>query len=220
MLETLKVDHLYGFCPYIVIDNFYNEQELGLIWQELDFLCSDCKLQSPDKNSSAIDLHTGEVLKNNKFAFLEDVYSNRKFSNILQVNRKLFNHFGSLVNGHPDWYFNTLECNKDVTLLSYYENGGYYKPHKDKAHATSLTWLYKEPKKFTGGDLIMSFNDHQERIELQNNRMLIIPSFIDHEVIEVKMDNKYCGNHLGRFCITQFIHFDTEVGKQINNHSE
>ena len=66
----------------------------------------------------------------------------------------------------------------------------------------------------------MSFNDHQERIELQNNRMLIIPSFIDHEVIEVKMDNKYCGNHLGRFCITQFIHFDTEVGKQINNHSE
>ncbi len=220
MLETLKVDHLYGFCPYIVIDNFYNEQELGMIWQELEFLCSDCKLESPDKNSSAIDPDTGEVLKNNKFAFLEDVYNNRKFSNILEVNRKLFNHFGSIVNGHPDWYFNTLECNKDVTLISYYENGGYYKPHKDKAHATSLTWLYKEPKKFTGGDLILSFNGQQERIELQNNRMLIIPSFIDHEVIEVKMDNKYCGNHLGRFCITQFIHFDTEFGKRINSHSE
>ncbi len=220
MLEKLKVQYLTSFCPYLIIDNFYNEKELARIWQELEFLCSDCKLESPTPHSSAIDEFTGEVLKNNKFIFIDDVYQDRKCSNILDVNRKLFNHWESIVQTHPDWYFNTLECNKDCTLLSYYENGGYYKPHKDKAHATSLTWFYKEPKMFSGGDLIISFNGEMERIEVKNNRMLIIPSFIDHEVIEVRMDNEDCGNHLGRFCITQFCHFDTEFGKRINSHSE
>ena len=220
MLEKLKVQYLTSFCPYLIIDNFYNEKELAAIWQELEFLCSDCKLESPTQYSSAIDEFTGEVLKNNKFIFIDDIYKDRKCSNILDVNRKLFNNWESIVQTHPDWYFNTLECNKDCTLLSYYENGGYYKPHKDKAHATSLTWLYKEPKMFTGGDLILSFNGEMERIEVKNNRMLIIPSFIDHEVIEVRMDNEDCGNHLGRFCITQFCHFDTEFSKRINSHSE
>ena len=203
----MNVDHNYGFCPYIIIDNFYNEKELASIWQELEVLCSDCKLESPNLESSAFS-ETGEILKNNRFIFIDDVYKNRKCSNILGVNRKLFNNWGSIVKTSPDWYFNTLDCNMDATLLSYYENGGYYKPHKDKANATSLTWLYKEPKRFSGGDLIISFKGDQERIEVKNNRMLIIPSMIDHEVIEVRMDNNDCGNHLGRFCITQFCHLN------------
>lgn len=206
--KEMEIRHYNIFCPYLVIDNFYDEKELGMIWEELDFLCNDRTLESPDVKSAALDMDSGEILKNNKSIFIDTIYKDRKFSNILTVNRKLFDNFKSIVQSHPGWYFNTLQCNSDFTLLSYYENGGYYKPHKDKANATSLTWLYKEPKRFSGGDLIISFNGEQERIEVKNNRMLIIPSRIDHEVIEVRMDNKDCGNNLGRFCITQFIHQD------------
>tara|TARA_R100001594_G_scaffold48189_1_gene81052 strand:+ start:165 stop:806 length:642 start_codon:yes stop_codon:yes gene_type:complete len=205
--KELEVKQYNNFCPYIVIDNFYNENELGLIWQELEFLCNDCKLTLPDDSDSATS-PSGEILKNNKCIYVDDVYKDRKFSNILVANRKLFDNWGAFVNSHSDWFFNSLICNVDLTLISYYENGGYYKPHRDKAVATSLTWLYKEPKKFVGGDLTISFKDEQERIEVKNNRMVIIPSFIEHEVIEIRMDKEDCGNHLGRFCMTQFIHYD------------
>ena len=39
----------------------------------------------------------------------------------------------------------------DTSIISYYEDNDYYEPHHDKFMWTSLTWFYREPKKFTGG---------------------------------------------------------------------
>jgi hypothetical protein len=186
--------------PYLKIRNYYTEEELKLIWRELDFLTDKNKLYPPQK--------TGQQkinMKHNHGVFIDEVYCDRSFSNILKVNRKtfsadIFKLYGSL----HEMYENIYMINNDSTLLSYYENNGYYKSHNDVASITALQWIFKEPKKFTGGNLI--FTKYNETVEIENNMMVMFPSFVKHEVTEVKMDTQYCGyKGNGRYCLSQFM---------------
>ena len=47
-----------------IIEDFYDEQELGLIWKELDYLTKTGKLMPPEKTGAARDEH-GKVKKKN-----------------------------------------------------------------------------------------------------------------------------------------------------------
>ena len=57
-----------------------------------------------------------------------------------------------------------------------------------------MTWLYREPKKFTGGDLFLSSD--KIKIDCVHNRTLIFPSMIPHSVNEISMsqDNQNKGH--------------------------
>lgn len=187
--------------PYLKIENLYTEEELELIGDELIFLNHKSKLEDPKSTGSA--RFSGDVLKENRGLFLDDLYKRREISNILTVNRKIFNKeyleaYASLSFG----YKSILECNSDITLISYYENGGYYKPHKDVFMHTILTWFFETPKMFEGGDLF--FPEYNEKIEIQQNMTVIFPSFVLHSVEEVKMDENL-DYGLGRYCMSQFI---------------
>lgn len=192
--------------PHLIIEDTFDNHELQLIWQELDFLTYGNKFEPPSKTSSALD-DRGNVLKSNGGIFLDDCYYKREISNILTVNRKLFqknilNEFAKLTFG----YQQVLYCNLDFTLISYYEDADYYLPHKDKSLFTLLTWFYKTPKGFRGGDLIFPEYDHQ--INIKNNMTLFFPSYIDHSVTKLEMIHtypKYSGH--GRYCMTEFLHF-------------
>ena len=201
--------------PWISIEDFYDQQELAFIWEELEFLSYPWKLLPPDDTNSAVEY--GEILKQNNGVFLDTVYHNRRYSNILSANRKVrtctsnsIKEKGKLkiLQNHDNWFFKRFRCYDDFTLLSYYENEDYYKPHEDSACITALTWLYKEPKRFTGGDLI--FPDTNEVVECKNNKTILFPSSITHQVTEVKMDEKYRGKRLGRWCITQMLYSDSK----------
>ena len=196
-----------GF-PYIIIDNFYNKNELDLIWKELDFLLDGDKFDGALSTNTATN--NGKLASNKKGLFLDLVYPNRKISNILTCNRKLFNNIRSICDSHESWWFRYLNGNYDETILSYYEDENYYDAHTDRAIMTSLTWLYKEPKKFQGGDLyfksgIDNFSDYLKKVEVKNNRLIMFPSMIPHQVDSVKMDSEYKDKGLGRFVITQLI---------------
>jgi hypothetical protein len=180
--------------PFLKIVNLYNENELELIWQELNFLTT--KLENPENTGTAKD-DEGKALKNNSGLLLDDVYQKRNISNILSINPKLFspeiiNAFSELSFG----YQNIKKTNYDRTLISYYENGGYYKPHEDIAIYTAVTWFFKEPKAFVGGDFY--FTDYNLKIEIQNNITVLFPSFVKHSVDEVILENKNiigCGRY-------------------------
>ena len=164
--------------PYLKIENLYTEEELYLIADELIFLNHKSKLEDPEFTGSAED-SSGNALKENRGLFLDDLYKRREISNILSVNRKIFKKeyleaYASLSFG----YKSILECNHDATLISYYENGGYYKPHKDTASHTALTWFFETPKRFEGGDLF--FPEYDEKIEIQQNMVVIFPSFVSY----------------------------------------
>lgn len=188
--------------PYLKIENLYTEEELELIADELIFLNHKSKLEDPKHTGSAKD-SSGNILKKNSGLFLDDLYKRREISNILSVNRKIFRKeyleaYASLSFG----YKSILECNQDTTLISYYENGGHYKPHKDHALHTILTWFFETPKMFEGGNLF--FPEYNEKIEIQQNMTIIFPSFVLHSVEEVKM-NEDINYGFGRYCMSQFM---------------
>ena len=73
--------------PHLIIENFYDDEELDLIWEELKYYTK------PGKLLEAEDFG-GVVGKTNSHALsLDDVYEKqtyRSLSNILTVNRNLF----------------------------------------------------------------------------------------------------------------------------------
>ena len=134
--------------------------------------------------------------------FLDRFFTSRDSSNILEVNRKLVDQ--EIYKNHSHWLFNHLDAlNEDTTQILYYENNDEYKPHRDLARLTAITWFYREPKKFTGGNL--RFPRFDMEIECKHNRVIVFPSSIHHGVDKVGMEEKDMGKKLGRFTMTQFL---------------
>ena len=192
--------------PYIVVDDVYDEKELGLIWTELDFLCYDDKLFDPMQAGSAMESDNGKEWKSkkkNRSIFLDGLYSRRSVSDILTLNRKTFNIVREVRDQKQgSWWIKNLKTDNDTTMVSYYEDSDYYSSHFDNAVFTALTWFYREPKRFEGGNL--RFTEYNLDIECKTNRAVIFPSSIYHKVHKVIMEEEYRGKKLGRWCMTQF----------------
>lgn len=182
-----------------IIEDFYDDNELKLIWKELDYLTNTGKLLPPSKTGTSRDAK-GNPLKNNKGLFLDEYYTNRNFSNILNANRKIWTSVNEdFINSNVLFrYLNS--CNEDITLINYYENGDYYKQHHDMSVYTVLSYFYKEPKKFTGGNLIL--HDYNIEIEVKNNMVIYMPSILVHEVTPIIMENN---TGFGRYSMSQFL---------------
>ena len=192
--------------PYILIDDFYDQSELDRIWEELDYLCNPKRMgRSSIERGAATNIYsdgTEQSIKNSWDLFLDTFFTSRDFSNILEVNRKLINK--EIFKDHPHWLFNHLDAlNEDNTQILYYENNDEYKPHRDLARLTGITWFYREPKKFTGGNL--RFPRFDMEIECKHNRVIVFPSSIHHGVDKIGMEEKDIGKKLGRFTMTQFL---------------
>ena len=201
--------------PHLIIDDFYNPEELELIWEELTFYTK------PGKLLTAKDFG-GVVGKTNSHALAIDcIYQNnensvnpdgengvnyRSISNILTVNRKMFTSgvLKVFADIHPCCAI-APEANYDCTKVRYYHNGEYYEPHKDKStHFLSFSYFYKEPKKFTGGEVYFpEYGDYQ--FSCYNNSMIILPGWVQHGVKEVSIENSDYYDGMGRYAITNFF---------------
>ena len=198
----MKINNYNEPFPYIVIDDYYERNELEYIWEELDFLSHPNKLKRATKRSGGASDNDGKLLKRNFHRYLDGVYTERELSNILTVNRKLFEDNCKLFRQHPHWFFQNVVFDNDFTQVGYYEDNDEYGQHYDCATATSLTWLYREPKRFTGGDLFLG---HEKiKIDCINNRTLIFPSMIRHSVNKIQMEREHQNKRLGRYAISQF----------------
>ena len=203
----MKIQHLEtDTIPYILIDDTYDEDELEEIWKEFKFLTNARILDNGTEDTrGAWKRVNGERmnLKNSNAKYLESVYKNRRFSAILQHNRKL--HKRKIYREHPHWLINEINTNYDVTQVSYYDEGNYYKTHSDCAVMTTLTWLWQEPKGFDGGELTLHNKDIDIEIPLVNNRSIIFPSCVRHSVSTiVKHKDTEPWDLMGRFCISNF----------------
>jgi Rps23 Pro-64 3,4-dihydroxylase Tpa1-like proline 4-hydroxylase len=181
-MEVVSFTEPVTFC---IIKNFYTKDEIDIIKTEL--LSLKPTFGGPDKTGSAYNL-VNKVKKSNKGVFV------RQGNPITILNRKVFSpelvHDLSKLN----WFYSYLgHLNSDSTLVSYYEDGDYYKPHRDKSILTAIYYIWDEPKRFTGGELYFG----NLEILIENNSLLIFPSITEHEVRPVQ--------GCGRFAISQFI---------------
>ena len=190
--------------PHITIQNYYSDDELKLVWLELEFLTNSYSLNPPEDTGSATDL-AGKTKKKNHGIFLDNLYTKRNVSNILRISRKHFDpNLMSLLAQHH-FVFKYLEkSRRDTTLLSYYEDSDQYLPHEDDCVMTAITWLFKEPRQFQGGNLF--FSDYNYEIPIQNNFMVIFPSTITHSVEPIRMESNFEPfSGYGRYALTNFI---------------
>jgi hypothetical protein len=206
-LRKLKMDkvQIKNGVDLLIVDNMYTQDELNVMTTEMEFLTSPFRMFGPDRTGTAID-ENGAIMKKNLGVFLDSFYCNRGSSDILRINRKLFSSeiMDAFAEIHPS-YDLIRKSNYNTTLVSYYEESDHYKPHADVSVFSAVTWFFKEPRSFTGGEFI--FTDHKLNIEIKNNRMVLFPGSYVHEVLPIKMNNGYTPlNGDGRYSMTQFLY--------------
>ena len=201
--------------PYLIVDNWYNPEELESVWKELDFYqsCPRHKISRTEENNAPVAREIDGTPKSKAFRFhLWDLYltqEGRNFSNILRnMYKQRSPEFYKIVeDAFPIHHHSYKGTNTDGTMISYYEDGDYYKPHIDSMMFTCLIWVYREPKQFKGGDLRLP--QAEKTIKVKSNRMLLFPSYFSHQVIPVKFDKEPTQSGLGRYCITHFYNWES-----------
>ena len=200
-METLEGIAYTKPFPHLIIKNFYNENELKLIWEELNFYTK------PGKFLDA-KYFGGVVGKTNSHALaLDSVYREeyRNLSNILTVNRKLFDtELLKTFSDIDDCCSIALTSNWDITKVRYYHDNEYYEPHIDNDFQfLAFSYFYKEPKKFDGGEIY--FPKYNYEYECDNNSMIILPGWVKHGVKKVSINDSAYYDGYGRYCISNFF---------------
>lgn len=201
------INNLIKDDKFIVIDNWYNKEELEAVWKELDFHGQTQNLPRANENLTITGVTqdmSGYVSQAECYRiYLDGFYTpqKRNISPILNgtkkfVNKEMFKKIAKIRMGRQ-----FPETNGDSSMISYYEEGDHFLSHFDVFQFTAIIWLYKEPKGFEGGDLI--FDDWDKRVEIKNNRMVFFPSYYLHKVDKIKMKTKE--KFMGRYAITHFF---------------
>ena len=196
-MQNISADAYIEPFPHLVFHNFYTNEELDLIWEELNFYTRPKKLFDVEDYQGVVGYTKAKALH------LDSVYTgkNRVLSNILEVSRKVLDKqvlepFSKL----DDCCTLAKSANYDVTKVRYYHNGDFYKPHTDTFFEfLAFSYFYKEPKKFDGGNLIFPKYDlrpesHSEQVQVKIRIDLYLNLVTSLSLI--KMNRKFC-DHKG-----------------------
>ena len=200
-MQNISADANLEPFPHIVFHNFYTDEELDLIWEELKFYTKPNKLFDVEDYMGVVGYTKAKALH------LDSVYKdkNRVLSNILEVSRKVFDKqiLEPFCNLHDSCSV-AEQSNYDITKVRYYHNGDFYKPHKDISFDfLAFSYFYKEPKKFEGGNLI--FPKYNYEFNCEHNSLIMMPSWVEHGVSEVSINDSDYYDGYGRYAITHFF---------------
>ena len=188
--------------PFLFIEDLYTEEELRLIWCELDYYQSNKVVLESNTNPSVTD--DGKPRTKKKGCFVDNVFENRDCSSILNVSRKLLDP-GLICQSNHIFAWKHFQPNVDHSLLSYYDDGCYYLPHHDNTVVSIISWLWKEPKCFEGGDFV--FEDYKMTLKCKYNSAVAFPGTTRHGVTPIKMEDQYKDLGLGRYSLSHFLNF-------------
>ena len=200
-MENLRADSYLEPFPHIIFHNFYNKEELELIWEELDFYTKPGKLVETKDYGGVVGYTNAKAL------WLDKLYGTkyRNVSNILYVNRKVFEKeiLEAFANIH-DCCSIAATCNHDSTKVRYYHDGDKYDPHVDcTIQFLGFSYFYREPKRFEGGELF--FPDYDYTYSCDNNSLIMMPGWVRHGVTEIKIKDSDYFQGFGRYAITSFF---------------
>lgn len=189
-------------------DNFYEEKELDCIWKELEFYNS---LPKNYRERSETNLDVAKDEKGKALGKSDRVYVNKIFTNYGKIYSHINNLSYKIISDHAEAIEMQLPNGIQITdqnsvhnMVSYYGPNDYYDTHHDVFQFTCLIWLYKQPKKFSGGDIYFELID--KHFECNNNRLIVFPSYLNHKVEKIIMSQDDYDNGYGRYTITHFLH--------------
>ena len=203
-VKVIKDNILY---PFLIVDNWYTEEEEKSIWQELNYYLSVGKKNLKRAENTVVATKNDIPLSNAFRIYLENFYTKEGFENSTifkctykQKTKQFLDHIKNCV---P--YGRTFKDSNGVsTLISYYEENDYYDTHYDNFQWTNCIWMCKEPKKFNGGDFELP--EIKTKILLKNNRAIFFPSCFEHKSNVIKFNEKINDIGFGKFTITHFYY--------------
>ncbi len=179
---------------HVIIKDFLTQDEQNLLWDEIKE--NKLKFKSGKYKKDGVDIVHENIKKNLGFD-VSSKYQNIDDSNILcMFHYKIFQNKSliQILNSAKSPIYQILKFTKyDRTKVSAYGNGDFYDWHRDGNEDGILTVLYmlcKEPQKFSGGDLMLKWNENERTIPFKNNTLLIFPRNTLHTVTDIKMDSK------------------------------
>lgn len=190
----MKIELCNEPFEHILIKDSYNDEQLSSVHKELDEIFPH--LKDPKYTMSAEE-KGGQYKKKNKGIFLDYDYKGKE-SVIMQYRDSFFDVIVDNYNYEKSNY-------QLKSLLSYYEDGDYYKSHVDKSIYTMVTFLCKDNSKFSGGQLF--FPDYNWSIDPIDNVTIIFDSHTYHQVLLISIHDN--SDRYGRYSITSF--FDEKV---------
>ena len=103
-------------------------------------------------------------------------------------------------------------CGTQITTVNYYDNGCYINEHVDGVAWALIVNVYKEPKQFSGGEIV--FNDKDYTRKLEHNQAILFPASLLNSITPVLIDNDvpYSGNGLYQIVRFFWIHVDHDLG--------
>lgn len=194
---------------HVIIKDFLTKDEQEKIWEEIKE--NESKFKSGLYTKDGKDEVHDDVKKNLGFDVTE-AYPSMPDSLI----RSMF-YYSIFSDPKMQEIFNTAKSpiysllrftTSDRTKVSVYQNEDFYEWHVDSTKQGLLTVLYmmnKEPKKFTGGDFILKWDDIEKSIPFENNTILIFPRDTPHKVKKIKMESNNFYDK--RFTIQCFANF-------------
>lgn len=183
-----------GPLQYVIVDNFYPQDQLLEIKEELDALKPFSGLSHTTGAAEGKKTGTSLIVD---YHYLED----REKSKLLTYNRRIFNDDLVEKACTLNAFFKHIHlCDEDWTLLNYYNDGDKYNAHTDSCIITGLTFFKQGD--FKGGDL--QFNDFDETVPFVDNRLLLFPSCISHLTTPVEAAQ---GSY--RVSVAQFLRYRT-----------
>tara|TARA_R110001592_G_scaffold257436_1_gene521016 strand:- start:385 stop:1044 length:660 start_codon:yes stop_codon:yes gene_type:complete len=193
--------------PFVVIDNWYTPNEEKAVWKELDFLSTTPKNQIDRAENTIVARDPEGIAKSNAYRFyITQFYKQHSVSPILNcMYKQRTPEFHKIVEDNCMPYARSfMSSNGDSSLISYYEENDYYKPHHDSYAWTCLIWMVREPRLFTGGDF--KLNEPDIEVKLKNNRMVMFPCCYLHSVSPVKFHTQPKEIGYGRYTLTHFYY--------------
>ena len=211
--------------PYLYVDDWYTPEEEKLIWKELDFYTNPFAMHRGETENTYRAEKERQLNPNNPQnkswrMYMDTVgakitWEDRAVSHILRLQLQKILSIRDSIDKLDSLFESFWKTNHDEHYIVYYEDGDYYKKHRDFGEhlITTITWFHRIPKAFTGGEFIL--NDIDVTLESKHNRMLMYPSYYTHEVLPLEMDDKNypkLGGQ-GRYAIINFYYILNEHNK-------
>ena len=206
-----KITILSEPFPHLIAENFYDEEELKILWEVLDLITEEQKFVSPGEIHGAWNYVNDRkvFLTNHKAILLNNFHKEKSYSGIFELFKKRFDYefFNSFVSRFPQFISLLHVGHHSYCQIKarYYANGEYYKPHTDYKHdCVIFTYFNKDPKKYTGGELYFpEYGNYHFKCE--NNSLILAPAYVKHAVKKVRINEEDYNNNFGRYAITYFI---------------
>jgi len=208
-IKLIKEDPHY---PFILIDNWYTDEELPSVWKELEYYTNLKKIDRAEDRSDGAKQNGESLIKAKRF-YPDNMYTKeyRESSPIIHYMKKQreCKELHDVVEQCAPYGRHYLLSNADNTIITYYEQKDEYKEHVDVFAWTFCVWLYKEPKAFNGGDFVLT--DINTSITVKNNRAVLFPSCYMHKVTPIDFISTNTDSGMGRYTISHF-YYNTTLG--------